>query len=72
MASTAFVLKEPTSKEKTLLYMLFHFNNKRLKFSTSEKIFPKFWNSEKQRAKETKQFLVCWVLVLPYKISPNT
>jgi integrase len=57
MASTTFVLKEPASKEETLVYMLFRFNNKRLKFSTSEKILPKFWNAEKQRAKETKQFL---------------
>ncbi|PRY08866.1 site-specific recombinase XerD [Pontibacter ummariensis] len=56
MASTTFVLKEPTSKDETLVYMLFRFNNKRLKFSTGEKILPKFWNPEKQRAKETKQF----------------
>ncbi|MEN6352174.1 MAG: site-specific integrase [Bacteroidales bacterium] len=27
-----------------------------MKYSTGEKINPKFWNSEKQRAKETKQF----------------
>jgi integrase len=56
MASATFVLKEPTSKEETLVYMLFRFNNKRLKFSTGEKILPKYWNPEKQRAKETKQF----------------
>jgi integrase len=56
MASTTFVLKEPNSKEETLVYLLFRFNNKRLKFSTSEKILPKFWNPEKQRAKETRLF----------------
>lgn len=36
--------------------MLFRFNNKRLKFSTGEKIEPRYWNPEKQRAKETKLF----------------
>ena len=29
---------------------------KKLKYSTSEKIKPKYWNPEKQRAKETKSF----------------
>jgi integrase len=57
MASVSFVLKEPSSKEETLVYLLFRFNNNRLKYSTGEKIFPKFWNPEKQRAKESKQFI---------------
>ena len=58
MPSTTFVLKEPTSKEPTLVYMLFWFNNLKLKYSTGQKINPKFWNSSKnkQRAKETRQF----------------
>ncbi len=36
--------------------MLFRYQYKRFKYSTGEKILPKFWNVEKQRAKETKQF----------------
>ena len=56
MASTTFVLKEPNSSEPTLIYMLFRFNNNVLKYSTGQKIHPKFWNSENHRVRETKQF----------------
>lgn len=56
MAKANFFLKEPTSKEETLVYLFFSFNNKRLKYSTGEKIKPTFWNPEKQRAKETQKF----------------
>ncbi len=56
MANAKFILKEPKSKEETLIYMLFRYQYKRFKYSTGEKILPKFWNVEKQRAKETKQF----------------
>lgn len=56
MASTTFVLKEPRSLEPTLVYLLFRFNGAKLKYSTGQKITPKFWNPERQRAKETRQF----------------
>ncbi len=56
MATAKFVLKEPNSKDETLIYLLFSFNNQRLKYSFNEKIHPKFWNAEKQRVKETKSF----------------
>lgn len=58
MPSTTFVLKEPKSKVPTLVYMLFWFNNIKLKYSTGQKINPKYWNpsKNKQRAKETRQF----------------
>jgi integrase len=58
MPSTTFVLKEPNGTEPTLVYMLFWFSNIKLKYSTGQKINPKFWNSkkDKQRAKETRQF----------------
>ena len=56
MAEATFVLKEPNSKEPTLIYLFYYFNNQHLKYSTSEKIKPKFWNNERQRAKETKSF----------------
>lgn len=56
MPEAKFVLKEPTSKESTLVYLFFYFNNQVLKYSTGLKIQTKFWNKEKQRAKETRQF----------------
>lgn len=56
MQEAKFVLKEPSSKESTLIYLLFRFNNQKLKYSTSEKIIPKLWNSETQRAREIRTF----------------
>lgn len=56
MAVAKFFLKEPKSKDETLIYLFFSYNNKRLKYSTGEKINPSYWNPEKQKARETKQF----------------
>ncbi len=58
MATSTFVLKDPTGKEPTLVYLMFRFNNVTLKYSTGQKIKPKLWNpkKEKQRAKEVKDF----------------
>lgn len=56
MAQAKFILKEPTSKEDTLIYLFYNFNNQRLKYSFGQKVNPKFWNFEKQRIKETKAF----------------
>ena len=56
MADAKFTLKEPNAKQETLIYLFYNFNNKRLKYSTGEKINPKFWNPESQRARESKQF----------------
>ena len=56
MATARFILKEPNSKEETLIFLLFSFGNCRLKYSTGEKINPKYWNPKKQRVKETAQF----------------
>ena len=57
MAQAKFVLKEPNGSQKTLVYLIFRFNKNRLKYSTGEKILPKYWNPAKQRAKELKEFL---------------
>jgi integrase len=57
MASATFVLKEPKSEDKTLVYLIFRYYNKRFKYSTGLQIKPTFWNIKSQRAKETKQFL---------------
>ena len=56
MAQAKFILKEPKSKEDTLIYLFYNFNNQRLKYSFNQKINPKYWNFEKQRIKETKVF----------------
>lgn len=56
MSKAKFILKEPTSKEETLIYLLYNYNYKRFKYSTGEKVNPKFWNAKVQRVKETKQF----------------
>lgn len=57
MPEAKFVLKEPKAKDKTLVYLFYNFNKQRLKFSTGEKIHPKFWNEDKQKARETSQFI---------------
>lgn len=56
MAKVSFFLKEPTSKDETLVYLFFNFNNQRLKYSTGEKINPKFWNLNEMRARDTQKF----------------
>jgi integrase len=56
MAEINFWLKEPKKKGETLVYMVINYKNKRLKYSTGEKINPAFWNSADQRAKETKKY----------------
>lgn len=55
MSEAKFVLKEPSSKEPTLIYLIFRFNNQRVKFSTGKKIHPDYWNRKTQRIRETKQ-----------------
>lgn len=57
MPQAKFLLKEPKSETPTLVYLFYNFDYDRLKYSTGEKIIPKFWNKKKQRAKETSQFL---------------
>jgi integrase len=56
MPEAKFVLKDPKADKETLVYLIFRFNNERLKYSTGEKIDPKFWSATKQRAKEIKDF----------------
>jgi len=56
MPEAKFILKEPTSTEDTLVYLMYRFNNDKLKYSTGIKIHPKLWNPEKQRAKELRTF----------------
>jgi len=56
MAEVNFFLKKPKSKEETLIYLFLSYNNKRLKYSTGEKIDPVYWDFENQKVKGTKKF----------------
>ena len=56
MAEANFFLKNPKIKDETLVYLFFSYNNKRLKYSTGEKIHTDYWDSENQKAKGTKKF----------------
>ncbi len=56
MSRAKFILKEPKSKKDTLVYLTYNYDYHRFKYSTKEKIDPKFWNQKEHRAKESKQF----------------
>lgn len=62
-----FYLKDPKKKDETAIFCLCHFGYKEktlngsqkykpVKLYTSEKINPKYWNGEKNRARETANF----------------
>jgi len=61
MPQATFVLKNPSlengnGKNPTLIYLFFTFNKSRLKYSTGQKVPPKYWNTEKQRVKLIREF----------------
>jgi site-specific recombinase XerD len=61
MPQATFVLKNPSTekdnaKNPTLIYLFFTFNKSRLKYSTGQKVPPKYWNFEKQRVKLIREF----------------
>ena len=66
MASAKFFLKDPKSKDPTLIYLIFQFNYyeiingkkrfKPLKYSTGEKIQKKYWNPSTYRARNTDDY----------------
>jgi hypothetical protein len=56
MPRLTFILKEPNSKNETFIYFLYRFNSCKLKYSTGQNILPKYWNSEKQRIREQRNF----------------
>lgn len=55
MPTVCFNLRNKT-ESNPLVYLIFRYEEKKFVYSTGQKIAPKFWNDEKQRAKETKQF----------------
>jgi integrase len=58
MAIARFNLKNTSDKEKeTLIYLVFRFNEKRLKITTGETVLPKHWNFAEQKVREIKSYL---------------
>lgn len=53
MASIHYYLRDPKSKNETLIYLALSFEGRRYKFSTIESVLPKFWNSEEQKVRKT-------------------
>jgi len=57
MAGTVtFILNNPRAKDKTPVNLVFWYYQLRMKLSTGERIYPKYWNKNTHRAKETKEF----------------
>ena len=57
MAEVNFYLRDTTSKKTTAVMLFFSYQNRRFKVGTVDHINPKFWDSENQRARQTKNFL---------------
>lgn len=56
MLNISFLLKEPSSKDKTLIYMFVFLGTKKpLKYSVSEKVHPDFWNKKQQRVRVVRE-----------------
>jgi len=56
MATVTFILKIPSAKVETPIFMVFWINKEKIRLSTSEKIHPKYWNPKIHRARETVNF----------------
>lgn len=57
MAEVNFYLRDKNAENATAVMMFFSFNAQRIKIGTVERINPKFWDNDKQKAKQTKQFV---------------
>jgi len=55
MPTARFVLKDTKSKEPTLIFLMFRYDYKALKYSTGISISTKFWNIEDQKIRETQK-----------------
>lgn len=55
MAGTVtFILKDPQAKEETPIYLVFWYNQIRIKVSTGEHTHPNNWNKKTHKVRETK------------------
>lgn len=53
MAQVNFYLKDSKAKSETLINLCFQYEGNRFKFSTGEKVHPKYWNQPAQRVKKS-------------------
>jgi len=51
-----FNLRDATSKNETLIYLIFNYDNQRIKVSTGFSILPSYWNKKTQRVRESIEF----------------
>jgi site-specific recombinase XerD len=56
MATFNYYLREPSSDTSTPIVLHIHYMNVRIKFPTNESIEPKFWDSERQEVKKSRNF----------------
>jgi len=56
MANISFYLRREAAKRKTIINLVFTYDGYRMKVSTGESIFPKYWNARSQRARELIEF----------------
>jgi integrase len=52
----SFYLKRTEAETETSIYSLIFYNRQKFKYYTPEKINPKYWSTENQRAKQTERF----------------
>lgn len=57
MAEANYYLRDTTAQKDTGIMLFFSYNGNRIKIGTPEKINPKYWDSDNQKAKATKNFL---------------
>jgi len=55
MASAKFNIKNIHSNTPTIILMIFYYDNSVFKISTKKSILPKYWNSKKNRVRETME-----------------
>src|SRR5690606_2874370 len=53
MPSIRFNLKDSSSKEQTLIFLIFRYNGLKFKYSTGEKVRPIEWNSRKMEVRSS-------------------
>ncbi len=57
MLSINFYLREPLADRETPIVMRLILDGKKLKYASAEKIHPAYWDSGRQRAKTSKQYM---------------
>lgn len=54
--NSKFYLKRPEAKTETVIFARISYNGFKLKYYTTEKINPKYWNTNTQKAKQNREF----------------